>query len=161
VNGKVNTRDRDGRQDGEIKLMVDESKVVIYEEIKDYQPSKRRPAAEAAPAAAEDATEEVIDETLSDEFGEEAMTATERPEAPPAEAAAPEPLTIRLTNLASTSVLTDIKDVLEGSPGISPVTLFMPGDPPKKIRLPFTVTITDALVARLQQAVREGSVVRS
>jgi DNA polymerase-3 subunit alpha len=163
VNGKVNTRDRDGRQDGEIKLMVDESKAVDYEEVKDYQPKKRRPVEEATPPAG-DVANDAGDETLSEELGDEAITSIDRSEAlpeAPIEAAAPEPLTIRLTNLSSTSVLTDIKDVLEGSPGASPVTLFMPGDPPKKIRLPFTVTVTDALVTRLQQAVREGSVARS
>jgi len=138
VEGKVNTKDREGRQDGEIKIMVDTAVAIDYEKVKDYQP--KQPAAERA---------------------ESPIAAAIVPDVPEELSAPPDPLTIRLTALASTAILTEIKNTLETFPGSSPVNLLMPGDPPKTIRLPFTVTVTDELVGRLQEAIHQGSVVRS
>lgn len=128
--GKVNTKDREGRQDGEIKVMVDEAKVVEYEQVKDYkQKTDRKPS---GPSGA--------------------------PEQRNAEAAAePQALTIRLNSIASTGVLTELKNALTASPGENPVNLIMPGDPPKVIRLPFAVTITQELSADIQEIVRSAA----
>lgn len=135
VKGKINTKDRDGRQDGEIKIMVDDAKAIDYDLVEDYK-SKGKKTPQAA--------------------------AFEAP-APGAPSGAPEPesLTIKLASLSDTSVLTEIKDILMTSPGSSPAFLFMPGDPPQKIRLPFTVEINDALVARLQESIQAGSVAKT
>ena len=135
VQGRVNTKDREGRQDGEIKIMVDEAKAIEYETVRDYQPISK-PRADVAEA--------------------EAATDSAVPERTPA-TTEPEALTIRLTSLASTSILTEIKHALEAAPGDSPVTLWMPGDPPKKIRLPFMVTVTPELTERLQGIVKSAA----
>jgi DNA polymerase-3 subunit alpha len=137
VRGKVNTKDREGRQDGEIKIMVDDAKVLEYETVKNYQP---KPKPVITERVEEDEVSSAVASLPADVEGE------------------PESLTIKLQNLESREVLTAIKGVLEEVPGDSPVFLFMPGDPPKKIRLPFMVTISDATLARLQQAIREGEV---
>lgn len=129
VSGKVNTKDREGRQDGEIKIMVDDAKPVEYEAVKDYKPKKATPGLPTASGL--------------------------RGGAPDRAAAAG--LTIRLQQIASTAILTEIKNALETSPGDQPVYLVMPGDPPKKIKLPFTVTITQDLARRLQAALHDSA----
>ena len=141
ISGKVSTKDRDGRQDGEIKLMVDTATEIDYDTAKNHTHSGKPPAA-AAPeepeSLANDSPIPVVTEDIP-----------------------PEALTIRLHNLATTAVLTTIKDILTDVPGDNPVFLVMPGDPPKTIRLPFMVAIGDAVVDRLQTAVHEGEVARS
>ncbi|HUC87166.1 MAG TPA: DNA polymerase III subunit alpha [Candidatus Saccharimonadales bacterium] len=136
VTGKINTRDREGRQDGEIKLMVDDATALEYEKLKDY---KQKKPTRPLPAAAEE-------EVAPAEPDASAVTS--------ADLRTTDPLTIQLTGQATTAVLTDIKAALEASPGASPVILFMPGDPPKKIRLPFTVTVTPELQSQVQTIIR-------
>ena len=145
ISGKVSTKDRDGHQDGEIKVMVDSAKEIDYDTAKGHTP-KAPPGAlpSGSSAAAELASGSDSPRSPDDRIG----------------AAPPEALTIRLHNLATTAVLTSIKEILTEAPGDSPVFLYMPGDPPKKIRLPFTVAIGEVVLGRLQTAIREGKVTR-
>jgi DNA polymerase-3 subunit alpha len=149
ISGKVSTKDREGRQDGDIKVMVDTAKEIDYDTAKNH--TSRAPVSELSHR----------DETttaVSAAPPRPAVSQSATPAAPPA--ASPEALTIRLHNLATTAVLTSIKEILTDAPGDSPVFLYMPGEPPKKIRLPFTVALDDSLLQHLQTAIREGKVTR-
>ena len=148
ISGKVNTRDREGRQDGDIKVMVDTAREIDYDTAKNHTVTGEGPAVPAGRKASAAPSEP--------------LKAAAPPSSPEPAAADPlEALTIRLHNLATTAELTQIKDILTDAPGDNPVFLVMPGDPPKKIRLPFTVAIGDGVLGRLQAAVSEGEVARS
>ncbi len=125
VNGKINTKDREGRQDGEIKVMVDDASMIDYDKAKSHKRIKPLPVKPPT-------EDEVV-------------------------AAEADPLTIRLQSIANTTILTEIKQLLESSPGANPVNLVMPGNPPKTIRLPFTVTITPELNLQLQEVVKAAA----
>lgn len=128
--GKVSSKDREGRV-GEIKVMVDGAKEIAFEQAQGYKAKKK------------------------------AWVPTDaQPEEAPKPVAASEVLVIQLKNLQDTTVLTKIKDVLEGSPGTIASYVVMPGPVPKKIRLPFQVEVTDELIAQLRLVVNGGQVVR-
>jgi DNA polymerase-3 subunit alpha len=126
VRGKVSTKDRDGRV-GEIKIMVDEAKMIDYDSAKDHVAKKPKPVVP-------DKNDEV-EVSKQDDV-----------------------LVIKLGDKQGPDILTNIKKALDGSPGARPVFIIMPGDPPKKIRLPFKVRISDELMARLAQVVEGGKV---
>ena len=164
VTGKINTKDREGRVGTEVKLMVDEAKEIVYSQVKSYKATgKANPMAlgfagrARAWAAANGGSESSV---------EPEMEAAEVSAPNPAVSAAPvgttqqEALVIQLTSLSNTNVLTEIKHVLSDSPGSDPAFLVMPGSPPKKIRLPLSVALTDGLIDRLRDTVLEGTVGR-
>ncbi len=132
VQGKVNTKDREGRQDGEIKIMVDDAKTIEYETVKDYKPKKPLPS------------KPVVNADVADDLDTDSSI-------PVAE----EPLTVRLETIASTSVLSELKQALESSPGSNPVNLILPGG--KTIRLPFTVAVTPELTDQIQQIAKAAT----
>ncbi len=70
-----------------------------------------------------------------------------------------ERLIIKLPDLSDQGVLLQIRDLLSGVKGKSEAYLVVgDSDTPKRIRLPFMVSVSDDLVRRLNQLVGEGSV---
>jgi len=125
--GKVNTKDREGRIGDEIKVMVDDARVIEYETLKDYTPKggskPSLPGGTAAQSSSESKT--------------------------------PQPVVIRIGNVSDSSALAELKEVLTASPGTSPVFLMMPDS--KRIRLPFTVTVTPELTSQIQEIVQAAT----
>ncbi|HVE80671.1 MAG TPA: DNA polymerase III subunit alpha [Candidatus Dormibacteraeota bacterium] len=90
-------------------------------------------------------------------------SAKPKAEAKPPEAevkAKPEVLVIRLAKMTDTGILTTIKDILMKYPGANPTCLVLPGDPPKKLILPFKVTFDSNLVQELKEAIADGEIAR-
>ncbi len=152
VRGTVNTKDRDGNLTSEIKVIVDEAKIIDYDMAKYYKPGQKGGA--ARPQFNRGGAKAKPQNTPSK------LRATHSAPVSPAPAAG-DSLVIRLGAVASPAVLGEIKKVLESAPGNKAAFLVMPGDPPKKIRLPQSVALDDGLVERLRSAVHDGSVVRA
>lgn len=158
VDGKINTKDREGKPGGEIKIMVDDAKVIDYDIAKAYKstgkPNPRAMAfAATRPRPVEGATPEV------DEL--DTLAVVPQPGAPAAVATKSQALVIKLGSLATTEVLTSIKNIIATSPGDQAVFLIMPSEPPKKIRLPYTVALSDELIGRLREVVHDGQIARA
>ncbi len=132
VQGKVSTKDRDGRV-GEIKVMVDKAIKVDPQLV--VASGKR--------------------------VGAPKLTKAAPLKLAVAEAAAPIAqvlIEIKLASMTDVAVLTAIKDIVSAAPGDSEVHLHLPGTPVKKIRMPGGVTISDKLLERLRLVVKGGSV---
>ena len=67
-------------------------------------------------------------------------------------------IVITLSKMSTTEVLSDIKKILTESPGSTPVFLVMPGNPPKKIKLPHSIQTNEELLSNLRATVKDGSV---
>lgn len=131
IGGKVNTKDRDGRPGDEIKVMVDKAEMIDYDTAKSYKPKGRGP---------------------------KLSTSSPSPSPAPDRESAGRALAIKLESVTSTALLAEIKTILTTAPGDNPVYLMLPGQPPKKIKLPFSVTVSQDLVEKLQAAVHDGVV---
>ena len=134
VKGKINTKDREGRQDGEIKVMVDDAKLIDYDLAKNHKPKGGTrpglPTKSGLPAANSGPVK-----------------------SPPAN----DGITIKIASDSNNETLTKLKRILESSPGEKPVFLLMTGANPRKIRLPFKVDINDAVIADIKSVIRESS----
>ncbi len=117
--GKVSTKDREGKTGQDIKIMVDEAKPIAYDQANGYQARRQRAPREAA-------VEGVAPAAPSVGY-----------------------LVISLLDASDSAVLLDIKRVLSEHPGPSEAILVLPGDPVRKIRLPFRVQRSEALMERL------------
>ena len=159
VSGKVNTKDRDGVSTEEIKIMVDEASRIDYDMAKAYKhdPNKKTPAvggfapvsnreryAKAAKANVEPAPQ--VKNDVPKPAPKEPVTSSE------------EGIVITLSKMSTTEVLADIKKILTDFPGQTPVYLVMPGNPPKKIKLPHSIDVSDELIGKLKAAVKDGNV---
>jgi DNA polymerase-3 subunit alpha len=129
--GKINTKDREGRVGGDIKVMVDSAQMIDYDTAKSYTSVGKRKVKIPESAAG----------------------------AKPVRTKA-DVLVIRLESLSDTAILTKIKDTLVAQAGSSQAYIVMPGNPPKKILLPFEVEITDDLINHLSEVVQGGKVAR-
>ncbi len=151
--GKVSARDREGRLTAEPKIMVDSAKIVNYDAATSHVPinAPTQPAAkpeppqapaQAAPAAAPSP-----------------VPAKPAP-APPATSteALGGYLLLHLSDLSDQQLLHDIKAALSAYSGQSEIFLVIGSDTPKKIRLPFKVEVSDALIDRLSHLIGEGQV---
>jgi DNA polymerase-3 subunit alpha len=132
--GKISARDREGRLTSEPKVMVDGAKIVDYDQAKNHKPVK--PLRAPAPAA----------------------TTTPAPAPPPAAAPAGGYVVLKLTDLSDQALLHSIKEVLSNHQGSVDTFVVVGGDTPKKIRLPFKVAVSDALIAQLTAVVGDGQV---
>jgi DNA polymerase-3 subunit alpha len=166
VTGKVNSKDREGNTTEEIKVMVDEARLIDYDTAKVYKPTGENTATKSFGNARPSFTSNRA------QYNAPARTtapSVPHPTAQPTTSVSAsstltgddsEALLIELSTLSTTSVLAAIKEILSDAPGDTAAFLVMPGSPPKKIRLPYSVTISDALVDRLRSAVHDGSVSR-
>ncbi|TAK89595.1 DNA polymerase III subunit alpha [Patescibacteria group bacterium] len=158
VNGKINTKDRDGKPGGEIKIMVDEAKVIDYDKAKAYKPSGKPNALKIVFERSAGVPKEEVEGEM---IGAVPLGAPELASVVSEAPAKNTALMIKLNKISSTEVLTSIKTIIAGAPGTDPVFLIMPGEPPKKIKLPVTVQVDDDLISRLKQVVNEGVVARA
>ena len=131
VTGKVSTRDRDGRQTDEIKIMVDKAELIDYEEAKKYPP---------------------VELPTGPAIEDEAEPAELAPEPD-------QVLIIKLPSLADTTLLLQLKDLLGRYPGNQEVyVLAGTNGGTQKIKLPFTVAADQKLLAATGQLVGEEAV---
>jgi DNA polymerase III subunit alpha len=138
ISGKVSTKDRDGRV-GELKVMVDSAKKIDENVV---AASKGRVApAKLVRRAPKPATTNEQPTPISSTVENQLIT-----------------LEIKLNNMTDTAVLTTIKEIVSAAPGKSEVNLYLPGNPPKKIRLPNSVTVDTDLLDKLRAAVTDGTV---
>lgn len=160
VSGKINTKDREGKPGGDLKIMVDDAKVIDYDIAKAYKSTgKPNPMTIAFAATRPKVMETAVEEP--DIMSIDPLPAANLAEGSVAVATKSQALVIKLGSLATTEVLTSIKDIIARTPGDEAVFLIMPSDPPKKIRLPHTVALTDELITRLRGVVHEGTVSRA
>ncbi|MDF2461388.1 MAG: dnaE, partial [Candidatus Saccharibacteria bacterium] len=141
--GKISARDREGRLTSEPKIMVDGAKIVDYDQAKNHKPVKplRAPAAAAKPAPPPPATASAPPPAAS-------------PSAPPTGGY----IVLKLTDLSDQALLHSIKEVLSNHQGSVDTFVVVGGDTPKKIRLPFKVAVSDALIQQLTAVVGDGQV---
>lgn len=138
--GKISARDREGRLEDEAKVMVDSAKLIDYDTAKNHvrravpQPATSRPLAPAESPALP---------TVRAEHGIEP------------------PLVLAVGDVSDVVLLQRIKAILTSNAGEVETYIVTGGKTPKKIRLPFKVTISDALITDLTAAVGEGHVVRA
>ncbi len=126
--GKISARDREGNLNGDPKLMVDVAKIVNYDVAKDHV-STKQPTKKAEPKP----------------------TAT-------IAAATGEHVVLRLADLSDQQLLHDIKELVSRNAGESEIFILVGTDDPKKIRLPFKITISEALMDGLGQLVGPSKV---
>jgi hypothetical protein len=169
VTGKINTKDRDGNASEEIKVMVDEARLIDYDMAKIYKPDGSKKAPSVGPMAPVSQREMYARKAQEQRKAQAAVppTAT-RPtastptrsktatQAPPTNGAPV--LVIKLASFSTTQVLTAIKDILAEAPGENLVYLVMPGSPPKKILLPIKVKADQALIEQIGGRIEEAEV---
>ncbi len=143
--GKISARDREGRLEDEAKVIVDAVKGVEYETVKNYKaktPAAPEPVAIPAGPGARAAGPMVT-----------------RAAAPSAKAIPPETgparmidglgLEIAIDSLSDQQLLHEIKKLIVAAPGETEVFLRLGGPEPKRLRLPFKVYASEALVGGL------------
>jgi DNA polymerase-3 subunit alpha len=144
TSGKIAARDREGRLTGEPKIMIDSAKVIDYETARTHKPLHVRPTPQGSPNKPSGATEpqpiasSAPPVTHSDGF-----------------------LLLKLTNLSDQQLLHEIKEILGSHDGPAETFIIVGDNSPKKIRLPFKVTVSDDLIQLLSAVVGEGQVSRS
>jgi len=158
ASGKISARDREGRLTSEPKILVENTKVIEYEVAKSYtaRPGAKPPSMTTAPTPSWQKKRET----------------PERPAAAPAPA--PKPiisttpanpaagaLVLKIDDLSDAALLLKLKQALGAHAGESETYIVTGGATPKKIRLPFKVTMSNELVSELSQLVGEGRVAKS
>lgn len=141
VRGKVNARDRDGKQTDEVKILVDDAREVTAEQAEAYQPRGRKlkvpkPAKKKALAMK----------------GPGAKAADEI--TPP-----PERVYIRLNDAGNNNVLLALKQALDENQGPTDVVLVLGPDASKQaIKLPSGINSAPPALERLQSLVGHDNV---
>ncbi len=139
VKGKVSTKDRDGKLGTEIKIMVDEARIIDYDKSTAYQ--KRRNSEEAnKPKKPEVAAASDVSRGTSVSVAPSGY------------------LILTLQDTGDTERLVRIKNLLQQHGGEQEAFIILPGDPPKKIRLPFKIVTSPDLVGGLQEIVGKQNV---
>jgi DNA polymerase-3 subunit alpha len=147
VAGKVNTKDRDGRVGSELKLMVDQVKILDYDKVKGSKTS----TVNREPSAVTDNTDSVIARSPSTSLRVNSATKQSQPE-PTGR------LTITLADFSDTGLLMRIKDILSRTAGESEVYLVLAGEAGKTLRLPFKVKLAEEFLKPLRDLVGTESV---
>lgn len=142
VEGKVTARDKEGVLMQEVKFMPDSARVVALEEAKGYEPTGRKIS-----------FTEAKKRTWPGKKEEQQIIASPK-------TSAPAKLYLRVVDDTKPGLLQDIKKALDESSGSNEVVLVL-GDQAKKqaIKLPFTVSIEEALTRRLADIVGAANVV--
>ena len=159
VKGKVNTKDRDGMATEEIKIMVDESTRIDYDMAKAYKhdPSKKTPVVGGyAPVSNREKYAKAA--KAKSDLNSANKILAHKPAENEEVASNDDGIVITLSKMSTTEVLSDIKKILTESPGSTPVFLVMPGNPPKKIKLPHSIQSNEELLSNLRATVKDGSV---
>lgn len=130
--GKVNTKDRDGRPSGEIKVLADTVELISFDTAEAYQSSQ-----ESVPTSQEPQT------------AEKPPGASDLPSSD---------VVITLDDLSDTELLMKLRDILKQNKGSSQAFVKLSGDQPKTIKLPFAVTPSDELIEQLGDLVGAESV---
>jgi DNA polymerase-3 subunit alpha len=129
VGGKISGRDREGRLTGDLQLMVDVAQEVDYDKALGHKGN-----VPAAPFV--QLVEEVVPTVVDAQR-----------------------LIIKLPDLSDQGVLMKIRDLLNEREGKSEAYLVVgEGESPKRIRLPFMVSVSDDLVEQLNQLIGKGAV---
>ncbi|HSX02418.1 MAG TPA: DNA polymerase III subunit alpha [Candidatus Saccharimonadia bacterium] len=152
ASGKISARDREGRLTGEPKILLESAKVVDYDTAKAYvaRPGAKPPAMTTAPVPSwqKQPAAGAADRGV-------ARPAARPAAAPPALSTAPgDPaagsLVLRLADPGDQALLLRLKELLGAHPGPAEAYAVLGADTDaKKIRLPFKVTVSDALTAQL------------
>jgi DNA polymerase-3 subunit alpha len=143
VRGKVNARDRDGRQTDDIKIMVDDAREITPEQAAAYQSTGRK---KKVPKAAKKTSR------VASMKGPGAKAADEV--TPP-----PERVYIRLTDAGNNEVLMELKKTIDENQGSTDVVLVLGPDAAKQaIKLPNGMTSSEPALSKLQQLVGADNV---
>jgi DNA polymerase-3 subunit alpha len=129
--GKISARDREGRLTSEPKIMVDTVRVI------DPEVAARAPKLPPRQIAKPQEAQKPIPQPAQESSGQ---------------------LIVRLENTSDQDILHGIKTVLSGHSGPTDAYLVVGVQSPKKIRLPFKVTLSEALVEELSAIVGNGRV---
>jgi DNA polymerase-3 subunit alpha len=141
VRGKVNARDRDGKQTDDVKIMVDDAREITAEQAQAYKARGRKPKVPKvskkkvlAPGPGAKSADEIP------------ISATER-------------VYIRLTDAGNNDVLMELKKTIDENQGPTDVVLVLGPDASKQaIKLPTGMTNNDVALSRLQQLVGSENV---
>lgn len=137
VSGKISARDKEGRLTSDVKIMADGGKVIDYDMARAYKPRNGgHPAAPrltpAVPVEAKPLSTQVLAGRLE----------------------------IQMSDLGDQVMLLQVKDILLKYSGDSETYIAVGGEVPKKIRLPFKVQLSEAVIDELSRVVGRGMVSR-
>jgi DNA polymerase-3 subunit alpha len=135
VRGKVNARDRDGKQASELKIMVDEAREITADQAAAYQPTGQKPGLPKARPVAEPPEPEPI------------PPATER-------------VYVRILNTADEGMLLSLKQTIDAYRGGTEVVLVLGETTGRQaIKLPGGINRTGEGLAKLEQLVGTDNLV--
>ena len=143
IRGKVNSRDRDGKQTDEVKIMVDDAREITTEQAQAYQPRGRKlkvpkPVKKTSKVAAMKGP------------GAKAADEVTLP---------PERVYIRLSDAGDSKVLLALKQTLDENRGGTDVVLVLGPDASKQaIKLPAGMNNAEPALSKLQQLVGADNV---
>ena len=154
--GKISARDREGRLEDEAKIMVDSAKIISYDtavaHVSRSVPVAGGSARQAASVArAQPTPPSTPPAAATTAASAPAVTTLGNGDAP---------LVLSLGDLSDTQLLQQIKTILASHKGAVETYIVIGGVTPKKIRLPFKVSISDDLIKQLTSAVGAGHVAR-
>jgi DNA polymerase-3 subunit alpha len=152
--GKITARDREGRLTSEPKVMVDAAKIVDYDSARAHKP--QRPVSSGPGATGSAPSSQRTRPATSPDTSPRPTLASSGalPSAPP-EAGY---LVLKINDLSNQDLLHSIKDILTAHQGTIDTFVVTGGDSPKKIRLPFKVTVSESLIEQLDAVVGKGQV---
>ncbi len=145
--GKISAKDRDGRLTSEPKVMVDSARIA------DYNLARAQAAQRPAPKTSSPSE--------SVHLPRKAMLPKPAPAPAPGTVVTPGIITLRLADLNNAELLHELKRILSAHDGPDQAYLLLGTDQPKKIRLPFRITITDELLSQLAALVGESQISRT
>lgn len=130
VKGKINARDRDGKLSEEIKIIADSTKALNAETARKWLKPKANQVEPAKSPVSKTASDATYD------------------------------ILIRLQSISDAGDLIRIKNILDSSPGGSPVT-FEFAKTGQKLKFPTKVAYSDELIAKVKSVAGDGNVVVS
>jgi DNA polymerase III subunit alpha len=137
IKGKVNTRDREGNQTDEIKILVDEAREITHEQATAYQATGKKPKGLKATKT------------------KAAKTAS----SPSKSKDIPKRLYIRMSNSDDHATLTSLRNHLDQHPGDTEVVLVVGPDAARQaIRLPLRVKPSDEVLSTFGELVGKENV---
>lgn len=166
VSGRINAKDKDGREASEIKVIVDTVEIIDDDTLENYQPTgKKLPDLAAAPsrfrraAPTRYSTERIADPAPpSGSTGPEPSSAPQAPVTPPRDPRK-QRLYILVPDIDNTELLQNIKSLADQNPGQQEFVMVIKEDGQKKpLRLPFRVDASPDLLTPLKDLLGEDHV---
>lgn len=140
VRGKVNTRDKEGNQSGEVKIMVDDAREITVQQATAYEATGKKSKTPKARTASAKIPQKTEAKTL--------------------EAPATERLYIRLADTYDEQTLLSLKETIDSHTGATEVVLVLgEADARQAIKLPSGFDRTSAGITKLQDLVGSDNVV--